>query len=299
MDSEIMALQEIGDAVKKHEADLNDSEKVSCARREIVSNQDCSSCTPEGYCCIEIQDVCINYGKTNIVDGVSLKVVSNSVTAIIGPSGCGKSSFLSCINKLTDLIPGCQVTGYIEFEWDKKMYSKKAILLRKHVGMLFQKPNPFPFSIWKNLEFPLIEHGVSDKYEVAVRIEKALSNVGLWEEVKDRIHESALSLSGGQQQRLCLARALILEPTVLLMDEPCSALDPIATKKIEELIKDLAERMTIIVVTHNLSQARRVADYVALFWKMDGCGRVVEFDKVENFFSQPKTEIAKTYLAYD
>jgi phosphate transport system ATP-binding protein len=273
--------------------------ETTCGERDVQVIQDCSRCRPEDYCCVELKNICISYGKQRIVDGISLNIMNNTVTAIIGPSGCGKSSFLCCINKLTDLIPGCSVTGDIQFQWDKHIYSKKATLLRKHVGMLFQKPNPFPFSIWKNLEFPLREHGITDKYELAVRIEKALSDVGLWSEVKDRLKESALSLSGGQQQRLCLARALVLEPSVLLMDEPCSALDPIATKKIEELTRTLSKRMTIIMVTHNLSQAKRVADYVALFWKQDGCGRMVEFDRGEAFFAAPKTDIAKTYLAYD
>lgn len=294
-----MDLQEVEIGAAELETDIRHHQSVTCGRRELLVKQDCSNCTPSDYCCIELQDICINYGKTRIIEGISLKIMSNSITAIIGPSGCGKSSFLSCINKLTDIIPGCVVTGDIQFEWDKHIYSKKANLLRRHVGMLFQKPNPFPFSIWKNLEFPLREHGITEKYETVVRIEKALSDVGLWAEVKDRLKDSALSLSGGQQQRLCLARALVLEPTVLLMDEPCSALDPIATKKIEELTRELAKRMTIIMVTHNLSQARRVADYIALFWKKNGHGQLIEFDKVSNFFKRPKTEIAKTYLAYD
>ncbi len=294
-----MDLQEVEIGTAELETDTRHHRSVTCGSRDLLVNQDCSNCMPSDYCCIELQDISIDYGKTRIIEGISLKIMSNAITAIIGPSGCGKSSFLSCINKLTDLVPGCVVTGDIQFEWDKHIYSKKANLLRRHVGMLFQKPNPFPFSIWKNLEFPLREHGISDKYETAVRIEKALSDVGLWSEVKDRLKDSALSLSGGQQQRLCLARALVLEPTVLLMDEPCSALDPIATKKIEELTRELAKRMTIIMVTHNLSQARRVADYIALFWKMNGHGKLVEFDKVSNFFKRPKTEIARTYLAYD
>lgn len=265
---------------------------------KFTIEEDCSRCKPEQYCCIEINNVCINFGKAKIIEDVSLKIYRNAVTAIIGPSGCGKSSFLCGINKLTDLFPNCQVNGSVKFEWDHSIYTQKASLLRRHVGMLFQKPNPFPFSIRKNLEFPLREHGISDPYEISVKVEKALSDVGLWDEVKDRVDESALSLSGGQQQRLCLARALILEPSVLLMDEPCSALDPMATKKIESLIQELSQTMTVILVTHNLSQAKRVADHVALFWKTENIGRLIEYGSVDDFFGQPKHELTKTYLEF-
>lgn len=284
-------------SIKRSER-ANNVKQPTKTRPKMSVELDCSNCMPDNYCCIEVNDICIRYGTEKIVENVSLNIFRNSITAIIGPSGCGKSSFLCSINKLTDLIPDCEVSGCIKFEWDETIYTKKAQLLRKHVGMLFQKPNPFPFSIWRNLEFPLKEHGVTDSDEIAKRIEKSLIDVGLWNEVKDRLKASALSLSGGQQQRLCLARALILEPTVMLMDEPCSALDPMATKKIEELTQQLSKKMTVILVTHNLSQARRVADYVALFWKENDIGRLIEYKPVNEFFESATHELTKNYLAY-
>jgi phosphate transport system ATP-binding protein len=249
---------------------------------------------------IEIEDLTIRYGAHTVVDSVSLRVPRNAVTALIGPSGCGKSSILYCLNRLHELNPCCKVTGSVRFSWlDNERMNKDPILLRRHVGMLFQKPNPFPFSIWKNIEFALKQHGIHDRAEVAARIESALQEVGLWDEVRDRLHAPALALSGGQQQRLCLARALALDPSVLLMDEPCSALDPISTQKIEALVQRLAERRTIVLVTHSLGQARRLADQVALFWKLDGgAGRLIEGGDAAAVFAQPRHALTQTYLQF-
>lgn len=248
---------------------------------------------------IEFDDISVRYGHNKVVESVCLKVPRNSVTAMIGPSGCGKSSMLYTVNRLCDLIPGCCVTGSVEFSWlDNEQMRKDAILLRRQVGMLFQRPNPFPFSIWKNLEFALKQHGIRAKGEVNERIESALQEVGLWDEVKDRLSVSAFALSGGQQQRLCLARALVLQPAVLLMDEPCSALDPISTQKIEDLILRLSRTRTILLVTHSLGQARRVASQVAMFWKLDGVGRLIECGSALDLFDQPRHDLTKSYLAY-
>lgn len=248
---------------------------------------------------VEIQDLSICYGKQKVVDDVSLTIKRNSVTALIGPSGCGKSSILQCMNRLSQLIPGCLVTGRIHYNWlDNALLARNPILLRRHVGMLFQRPNPFPFSIWKNIEFGLRQHGIRSKAEIGDRIESSLKEVGLWAEIEDRLTMPALSLSGGQQQRLCLARALALEPTVLLMDEPCSALDPISTQRIEALIGQLSRTRTIVLVTHSLGQARRVADKVALFWKIRDSGRLVEYGDTAEVFERPRQELTRTYLEY-
>lgn len=249
-------------------------------------------------CCIDISNVSIRYGGKMIIEDVSMPVPMNAVTAIMGPSGCGKSTFLCCINKLTDLNTACEVTGDVRFAWENSAMQKNPLLLRRHVGMLFQRPNPFPFSIWRNLEFPLTQHGVTGRDEIAARIQTALEDVGLWNEVKHKLKTSALSLSGGQQQRLCLARALVLQPKVILMDEPCSALDPISSQKIEELIVHIAKTRTVILVTHNIGQARRVADYVALFWSDGTSGRLVEHGRAQEVFENPKNDFTRVYLTF-
>lgn len=254
-------------------------------------------CDAGDPCCIVVDKVNIRYGSHVAMKDVSLRIRSNKVTAIVGPSGCGKSSFLYCLNRLNDMVPNCEVSGCINFDFFNGGY-EQPVVLRRQIGMLFQKPNPFPFSIWRNLEFPLMEHGVKDKSELASRIQTALVDVGLWNEVKDKLHQSALSLSGGQQQRLCLARALILNPSVLLMDEPCSALDPLSTRKIEELIRILSLTVTIILVTHNMAQARRVADYVAIFWSEGNSGHLLEYGTAEEVFNAPKSELTRSYLAF-
>ena len=249
--------------------------------------------------CIEIDELSIHYGRQQVVDRLTLTVPAHSITALIGPSGCGKSSVLSSMNRLTDLVPNCRVTGAVRFSWlDNERLAQEPMLLRRHVGMLFQRPNPFPFSIWRNLAFALEQHGVRNRSELAARIEAALKEVGLWPEVNQRLNASALALSGGQQQRLCLARALVLDPSVLLMDEPCSALDPLSTQTIEALMLRLAEQRTIVLVTHSLAQARRVASRVALLWHIDGAGRLVEQGPTEEVFTHPQHVLTRSYLQF-
>jgi phosphate transport system ATP-binding protein len=248
-------------------------------------------------CCIRTINLSLSYGRKTAFRNVSLNLKPRSITALMGPSGCGKSSFLSALNRLTDLIPCCQVSGVIEIDGiNISAREIDLLLLHRKVGMIFQKPNPFPFSIRKNITFPLREHGLKDKAQLEMRVEKALQDVGLWKEVKDRLDTPALALSGGQQQRLCIARALALDPEVLLMDEPCSALDPISSGIVEELITSLQDRYTLAVVTHNLAQARRIADYAALFWVREEAGCLVECGPVEQIFEDPQDEVTAAYI---
>lgn len=216
--------------------------------------------------------------------------------ALIGPSGCGKTSFLTCLNRLIELTPNCKVSGRILLE-DRDVLALDVIALRRQVGMLFQKPNPFPLSIMRNIEFPLREHGVRSRDEIDRIVEDVLRDVGLWDEVKDRLKAPALSLSGGQQQRLCLARALALKPKVFLMDEPCSALDPLSSEVVEDLLANLRGRYTVLVVTHNLAQAKRIADEVALFWLVDGAGQLIEFGSVAQIFASPQHTLTAAYVS--
>ncbi len=243
--------------------------------------------------------LCLSYGSKQALEGVSLEIKPRAVTAIIGPSGSGKSSFLCCLNRLTDLTAGSAVSGQVKVG-STEIYGTQRhdpVQLRRQVGMVFQRANPFPFSIWKNLALPLRHHGVRDKQQLRQRIESALQRVGLWDEVSDRLNTPAGALSGGQQQRLCIARALVLEPSILLMDEPCSALDPISTQRIERLILELKERYTIVIVTHDLAQARRIADHVALFWSFEGKGRLIEYGPAPQIFHHPTHELTGAYLA--
>ncbi|MFG6439806.1 phosphate ABC transporter ATP-binding protein [Roseateles sp. LKC17W] len=266
-----------------------------------AGSDDCTlSCTcTEAGGHIAIENLSVSYGSQKVVEDFSLHIPRNAVTALLGPSGCGKSSVLIGLNRLCDLIPGCCVTGSVSFSWlDNERLRGDLIQLRRQVGMLFQRPNPFPFSIWRNLEFALKQHGLKAKVEIADRIEAALKEVGLWDEVSDRLNDSALALSGGQQQRLCLARALVLDPSVILMDEPCSALDPISTQKIEQLVLRLAEKRTIVLVTHSLGQAQRVADHMALLWKLEGVGKLVERGTARQMFDSPKHQLTQTYLQF-
>ncbi|MBC6479095.1 MAG: phosphate ABC transporter ATP-binding protein [Hormoscilla sp. GM7CHS1pb] len=242
------------------------------------------------------ENLSLSYGKKTALKEVNLTIKSGKITAIIGPSGCGKSSFINCLNRLNELTPGCQVSGRVILE-DRDIQTIEAIELRRRVGMLFQKPTPFPLSIARNIEFPLREHGKRDREECDRLIEESLRDVGLWDEVKDRLKAPAFSLSGGQQQRLCLARALALQPEVLLMDEPCSALDPIASEVVENLILNLRGKYTLLVVTHNLAQARRIADRVALFWVIEGVGQLIEAGEVEQIFNVPQYPLTKAYVS--
>ena len=245
-----------------------------------------------------VSDLNVQFGTKMALSSVSLDIAGRAVTAIIGPSGCGKSTFLHCLNQLSGAISGCRVDGQILFgKEDILSPNCDDIQLRRRIGLIFQRPNPFPMSIRRNLELPLREHGVRDRATIDEAIENGLSAVGLWAEVKDRLDAPAQLLSGGQQQRLCIARALVLGPEALLMDEPCSALDPIATSVIEELILSLRERLTIVIVTHNMRQAERVGDDVALFWSTSGKGGVIESGPAEQVFHAPKHELAKLYVS--
>lgn len=244
-----------------------------------------------------IEDLGVSYGAHHALRGVTMDVPPAAITALIGPSGCGKTSLLNALNRLTDLIPGCRVRGRIELGGISIHAPGTEVLqLRRRVGMVFQRPNPFPFSILHNLDLPLREHGVRAASERRDRAEQALREVGLWPEVRDRLQTPALSLSGGQRQRLCIARAIVLQPEVLLMDEPCSALDPQASATVEDLIQSWRRRYTVVLVTHNLAQARRVADHVAMFWTREGSGELIEHGSVENIFGRPGHPLTAAYV---
>ncbi|GFM33566.1 phosphate ABC transporter ATP-binding protein PstB [Desulfovibrio subterraneus] len=239
------------------------------------------------------KDLNFYYGDFQALHGVNLEFAKNQVTALIGPSGCGKSTYLRCLNRMNDLIPISRVEGVIMLE-GMNIYDSKVdvVELRRRVGMVFQKPNPFPKTIFENVAYGLRVNGVKDKTYLADKVEESLRHAALWEEVKDRLHSSALGLSGGQQQRLCIARALAVEPEVLLMDEPASALDPIATQKIEELIHSLKKNYTIIIVTHSMQQAARVSDVTAFFYM----GRLIEVGDTERMFTRPGNKQTEDYI---
>lgn len=246
---------------------------------------------------IQVDNFSLSYGAKSALANVTLDIYRGCITALIGPSGCGKTSFLSSINRLTDLIPGCRITGQIRIEGsDIHDPARNVQALRRQIGMVFQKPTPFPLSIHRNIELPLHEHGITRRADTNAIIEQVLQDVGLWDEVHDRLNASALSLSGGQQQRLCIARALALSPQILLMDEPCSALDPIASGVVEDLISRLRGRYTIVIVTHNLAQARRIANYAAFFWVKSHAGRLVEFGHCRQIFESPAHELTAAYV---
>ncbi|MGE3979192.1 MAG: phosphate ABC transporter ATP-binding protein [Nitrospira sp.] len=254
------------------------------------------SCVPKPF--IDVEHLSLHYHQTPAFHDVTLSINQGCITALVGPSGCGKTSFLTCLNRLTDLIAGCRVTGRISIgSLDVLTPQTDVIRLRRRIGMVFQKPNPFPLSIRRNLEFPLREHGLRDRAQIAQTIEAALRDVGLWDEVKDRLDSPALALSGGQQQRLCIARSLALSPEVLLMDEPCSALDPLSSGLVEDLIVGLRGRYTILIVTHNLAQARRIADYAAFFWVQNGAGRLVEAGTSRQLFEGPHDSLTAAYIS--
>ncbi len=253
---------------------------------------------PGGGNPIVARSLTLRYGDKTAFRDVHLDVPRRRISAIVGPSGCGKSSLLACMNRLVDLVPGARIEGRLEVCGQDALAANLDVAeLRRRVGMIFQRPNPFATSIRRNLEMPLRDHGVGDAARRAWIIEKRLRDVGLWEEVRDRLDAPAQSLSGGQQQRLCIARALALEPDVLLLDEPCSALDPIATRVIEELLVALRERVTLVVVTHNLGQAHRIADELAVFWYVDGAGRLIDAGPATRVFEQPAHPLAAAYLA--
>ncbi|MGB0909296.1 MAG: phosphate ABC transporter ATP-binding protein [Nitrospirales bacterium] len=246
---------------------------------------------------IQTTNLSLSYKEQSAFENISLTVHRGCLTAVVGPSGSGKTSFLMCLNRLVDLVPECQISGHIQLEnLDLLSPTIDLLQLRRRVGMIFQKPNPFPMSIHKNLAFPLKEHGETNHTIIQERIQKSLMDVGLWNEVKDRLEVSALSLSGGQQQRLCIARALVLSPDVLLMDEPCSALDPISSGIVEDLIFSLRGQYTVVIVTHNLAQARRIADYVGIFWNQRHTGELIEFGPTQQIFENPQHELTTAYI---
>jgi phosphate transport system ATP-binding protein len=243
---------------------------------------------------IDVESMNFYYGEKRALQDISILIKPNVVTAFIGPSGCGKSTFLRTLNRMNDIIPGTRVEGHIRIDnVDIYKSGMDVVHLRRRVGMVFQKSNPFPKSIFENIAYGLRINGMAgNKAELAARIEESLRHAALWDEVKDRLHESALALSGGQQQRLCIARALAVRPDIILMDEPASALDPIATQRIEELVYDLKKAYTIVIVTHNMQQAARVSDHTAFFW----LGRLVEYDRTEKIFTAPAEKLTEDYV---
>lgn len=264
---------------------------------ESVQNFTASSQQVDANLAIDVRDLCVCYGAQSAIQGLSLPIPRNQITAIMGPSGCGKSSFLATLNRMTDLADACYVRGEIWMDGqDINRPETDLSWLRCHTGMIFQRPNPFPLSIYDNIALPLKDRGIGSRSERPDRVQMALQSAGLWDEVKDRLKTSALGLSGGQQQRLCIARALAMAPKILLMDEPCSSLDPIATRVIEDLIESLSGQFTVVVVTHNLAQAKRISDHTALFWFRNGSGRLVESGHTERMFENPSHELTQAYI---
>ena len=239
------------------------------------------------------KDLCLWYGENQALKNINISIPEKSITALIGPSGCGKSTFLKTLNRMNDLIPSVKIQGDVSYK-GKNIFDKDVDVneLRRDVGMVFQKPNPFPMSIYDNIAYGPRTHGITSKVKLDEIVEKALKDAAIWDEVKDRLKKNALGLSGGQQQRLCIARALAVEPEVLLMDEPTSALDPISTSRIEELALQLKEKYTIIIVTHNMQQAVRISDNTAFFL----LGELVEMGETEKLFSQPKDNRTEDYI---
>jgi len=242
---------------------------------------------------ITVRDCNLYYGDFQALNNVNIDIEEREVTALIGPSGCGKSTFIKMLNRMNDLVEGCKITGDIKIG-EQNIYAKNTdvTLLRKNTGMVFQKPNPFPMSVFDNISFAPRTFGIKKKSELDEIVERSLKQAGLWDEVRDRLRKNALELSGGQQQRLCIARALAADPKILLMDEPTSALDPISTGKIEDLINELKENYTIVIVTHNMQQAARISDKTAFFL----LGEIIEFGKTEEIFRKPRDKRTENYI---
>jgi phosphate transport system ATP-binding protein len=242
---------------------------------------------------LAVSNLIVYYGEKKAMGPVTMTIPGKQVTALIGPSGCGKSTFLRSLNRMNEMIPACRVEGEVKLD-DEEIYGSNVdpVAVRRRIGMVFQKSNPFPKSIYDNVAYGLRIGGLRDHSELGGRVERALRHAALWEEVKDRLHDSALGLSGGQQQRLCIARALAVEPDVILMDEPASALDPIATAHIEELIHELAKDYTVVIVTHNMQQAARVSHHTAFFYM----GDLIEFDRTQVIFTKPKQSKTEDYI---
>ena len=240
---------------------------------------------------ITVNNLNLWYGQTQALKNISLDIPEKSITALIGPSGCGKSTFLKTLNRMNDLIPGVRITGEVAYHGEN-IFETEVNNLRKEIGMVFQKPNPFPMSIYDNIAYGPRTHGIRNKAQLDEIVEKALKGAAIWDEVKDRLKKNALGMSGGQQQRLCIARALAVEPEVLLMDEPTSALDPISTSRIEDLAMELKEKYTIVIVTHNMQQALRISDQTAFFL----LGDLVEYGSTETLFSTPSDKRTEDYI---
>ena len=240
----------------------------------------------------EIKDLNLYYGDYHALKNINMNLAENEITAFIGPSGCGKSTFLKCLNRMNDLVEGCKITGSVTLDGEYIYGNMDVNKLRKRVGMVFQNPNPFPMSVYDNIAYGPRTHGIRNKKVLDEIVERSLRNAAIWDELKDRLKKSALGLSGGQQQRLCIARALAVEPEVILMDEPTSALDPISTSKIEDLVIDLKNKYTIIMVTHNMQQATRVSDKTAFFL----LGDMIEYGDTEELFSMPKDKRTEDYI---
>ncbi len=242
---------------------------------------------------IKVNDLCFWYGDAQALRNINMEIPDRAITALIGPSGCGKSTFLKTLNRMNDLIPGVKITGEILYNGEDIFSPSVDVnMLRKEIGMVFQKPNPFPMSIYDNVAYGPRTHGITSRVKLDGIVERALRDAAIWDEVKDRLRKNALGLSGGQQQRLCIARALAVEPKVLLMDEPTSALDPISTSKIEELASSLKEKYTIIIVTHNMQQAVRISDKTAFFL----LGEMIEYGDTEKMFSMPEDKRTEDYI---
>lgn len=242
---------------------------------------------------LSVQDLCLWYGSHQALKDINIEIPEKSITALIGPSGCGKSTFLKTLDRMNDLIPDVKITGSIKYKGEDIFEPSVDVSeLRRQVGMVFQKPNPFPMSIYDNIAYGPRTHGVKSRAKLDEIVEQSLRGAAIWDEVKDRLKKNALGLSGGQQQRLCIARALAVEPEVLLMDEPTSALDPISTSKIEELTMELKDRYTIVIVTHNMQQAVRISDHTAFFL----LGELVEYGETEKLFSQPQDKRTEDYI---
>ena len=240
----------------------------------------------------EIKDLNLYYGDYHALKNINMDLAENEITAFIGPSGCGKSTFLKCLNRMNDLVEGCKITGSVTLDGEDIYGNMDVNKLRKRVGMVFQNPNPFPMSVYDNIAYGPRTHGIRNKKVLDEIVERSLRNAAIWDELKDRLKKSALGLSGGQQQRLCIARALAVEPEVILMDEPTSALDPISTSKIEDSVIDLKSKYTIIMVTHNMQQATRVSDKTAFFL----LGDMIEYGDTEELFSMPKDKRTEDYI---
>lgn len=276
-----------------------ESEKESSPVDEVEDDDDAIPDSTElldidGDAHMWIKNLDLHYGSAQAIYNVSIPFQRNAVTALIGPSGCGKSTLLRCLNRMNDLIPICKIDGSIELDGEEIMgRGADLVTIRRRVGMVFQKPNPFPKSIYDNVAYGVRLHYTPSRRELDRIVEESLKRAAIWEEVNDRLHELGTSLSGGQQQRLCIARTIAVEPEVILMDEPCSALDPIATAKIEELILELKKHFTVVIVTHSMSQAQRVSDYTGFMY----LGRLVEFDKTSKIFGDPKEELTARYVS--